>query len=126
MYPPCNWRERTRQTAIRPSRRISSGKDGALSRWGRSPDIAARCPYHEMGARPASRSTSSSEGEIGNKFSRSPQQQRRDGQREQREAKRIDLRVVAVVEQVEHAQGERFAAGRDDQDDGFHVPEAEQ
>ena len=34
--------------------------------------------------------------------------------------------VMAVVQQVENAQGQAFAAGRHDQDQRFHVPQAQQ
>ena len=57
---------------------------------------------------------------------RLPSHERGDRQRQQRQAKRVHLRVVAVVQQVEHAQGQRLAPGRHDQNHGFHVPQAEQ
>ena len=57
---------------------------------------------------------------------RLPHDQRRNRQRQQRQAKRVHLRVVAVMQQVEHAQRQRLAPGRHDQDHGLHVPEAEQ
>ena len=33
---------------------------------------------------------------------------------------------MAVVQQIEDAQGECFATGRHDEDHGFHIPEAKQ
>ena len=52
--------------------------------------------------------------------------QRRNRQTQQRQAKRVHLRVVAVVQQVEHAQRQGLSSGRHDEDHGLHVPEAEQ
>ena len=46
--------------------------------------------------------------------------------RQQRQAQRVHLRVVAVVQQVENAQRQRFAAGRHDQNHGLHIPKAKQ
>ena len=42
---------------------------------------------------------------------------------EQHQAQSIYLCVVAVMKQVENAEGESFASGRHDQNDGFNVPQ---
>ena len=54
-----------------------------------------------------------------------PEQQWREREGEQDEAEGVYLRVVAVVEEVEDAGGERFAAGRHDEHHGFDIPQAE-
>ena len=55
-----------------------------------------------------------------------PYEQGGEGQEQQNEAEGVDLGIVAVVEEIEHAEGHRFEARRHDEDGRFNVPEAEE
>ena len=59
-------------------------------------------------------------------FRQLPKYQWRNRQSKQRETQRIHLRIVPVVQKIENTQRQRLAPRRLNQDDGFHVPQAEQ
>ena len=87
-----------------------------------------RQPVSEQGDHPATgHDPDAAEPEGTRQFSRNEEQEERSGGHQQQEqAKRVDLRVVAVMKEIKNSERERFAPGRNDQQRGFHVPKRQE